>query len=562
MNNKIVLFFIIISNYVFSQDFGDKMKGRPSFYNYLSAPDSLGVSRILKTPKRSKNIYNSSFELPYPIVLIHGLNSGSNTWDEFINYLEINFNLKFGGRFDVSLNDSQDLYTSNLDIYPTLGADIAFYTPDVIQNADLYSVNFGVDINGQYDEKTVDLSNQSAITKQGKALQRIVKYVLQLTNKNKVILMGHSMGGLAAREYLQNTENWQQDGKHHIAKLATTGTPHGGSDAIGGQFIGVDYSSEAIRDLKMASVFLYGGFESSVSSTYYNKDINCDGEEGSDDYLRGLNEKNYDSNVDYSCVIGTALLGFGDGAVTVYSSNWNNVNSIYSDLSNNIFNTFKLHNGLTNDISSLMRALDEPNNFNTAYEVFLNKSYKGFITQQSDTQKLEEDKYEFYLNHKSNYTFKIENTHYANLIFSISDENRNYILTELIPPMSNEVIVKELDLIGTSYFLEFSSASDENSFEYPYSFSIQENTLGYESIVGNDRVGLFPNPTTSVLNFDNSQIQYSSLEVFNLLGQSLKKIKLTNSSQSIIDISMFNSGIYSFKFRKKNISKTVKVIKK
>ena len=58
-----------------------------------------------------------------------------------------------------------------------------------------------------------------------------IYYVLQLTGRDKVILMGHSMGGLAAREYLQNPSNWQLDGQTHVAKLVTTGTPHGGSNA-------------------------------------------------------------------------------------------------------------------------------------------------------------------------------------------------------------------------------------------------------------------------------------------------------------------------------------------
>ena len=53
-----------------------------------------------------------------------------------------------------------------------------------------------------------NLSNQSAIAKQGLALRNVIIYVMQLTGRDKVILMGHSMGGLAAREYLQNPSNW------------------------------------------------------------------------------------------------------------------------------------------------------------------------------------------------------------------------------------------------------------------------------------------------------------------------------------------------------------------
>tara|TARA_B110000444_G_scaffold186079_1_gene175208 strand:- start:918 stop:1136 length:219 start_codon:yes stop_codon:yes gene_type:complete len=55
--------------------------------------------------------------------------------------------------------------------------------------------------------------------------------VLQVSNRDKVILMGHSMGGLAAREYFQNSFFWQSDGLSHVAKIATLDTPQGGSNA-------------------------------------------------------------------------------------------------------------------------------------------------------------------------------------------------------------------------------------------------------------------------------------------------------------------------------------------
>jgi len=76
------------------------------------------------------------------------------------------------------------------------------------------------------------LSNQSAIAKQGVALKVVIQHVLSLTGRDKVILMGHSMGGLASREYLQNPDNWTDPYiNHHVAKLVTTGTPHGGSNS-------------------------------------------------------------------------------------------------------------------------------------------------------------------------------------------------------------------------------------------------------------------------------------------------------------------------------------------
>mgnify|MGYP006089988615 FL=1 len=188
----VLLFFSALS---YAQKNVHKMKPRPIIYNYLSAPDSLGVRHHLKKPLKNKRTFETQSKLPYPVIFIHGLNSGANTWNSFTNFIDLNFNLTFGGRFDISLNDNQDLGNANLDLYPTLGADIALYQLDVINNADYYYVNFAVNSSGEYDENTLDRSNQSAISKQGKALQLVIEIVLQLTNRDKVILLGHSMGG-------------------------------------------------------------------------------------------------------------------------------------------------------------------------------------------------------------------------------------------------------------------------------------------------------------------------------------------------------------------------------
>ena len=88
-----------------------------------------------------------------------------------------------------------------------------------------------------------------------------------------------------------------------------------------------------------------------------------------------------------------------------------------------------------------------------------------------------------------------------------------------------------------------------------------ENTL---SIIPSENLlnfKLYPNPTNSIINFDNSQTNFEILEIYNVLGQSLLKVHLDNSNQSNINISKFNSGVYTFKFMKQGMFKTVKVIK-
>ena len=112
---------------------------------------------------------------------------------------------------------------------------------------------------------------------------------------------------------------------------------------------------------------------------------------------------------------------------------------------------------------------------------------------------------------------------------------------------------------GNSMFILF--VSDEALRMDGWSATYDTNTLGLENeVLGND-IKLYPNPTNSIINFDNSQTNFETLEIYNVLGQSLLKINLDNSNQSNINISKFNSGVYTFKFMKQGMFKTIKVIK-
>ena len=303
MKSKLLLSILLFGTLLQTkaQNVLQAMKPRPADYEYLSAPDSLGVRHQLKMPNiaANKKTLAAECKLPYPIIFIHGLNSGSETWNDFTNFMVVNYLLTYGGRFDISLNNDNDKYHANLNVYPNplVGADIAMWgsSSNIPKNGDYFYVNFAVNSNGAYDEACANLSNQSAIAKQGKALQNVIQEVMQLTGRDKVVLMGHSMGGLAAREYLQNSSNWQIDGQHHIAKLVTTGTPHGGSnvnypDLTWFTSLIPDKYSEAMRDLRTKyslslepGVFLRGGIESQnimndiglPGNNFYNFDVNC-----------------------------------------------------------------------------------------------------------------------------------------------------------------------------------------------------------------------------------------------------------------------------------------------
>ena len=399
------LSFILVSTFGFSQNNSFEFKSRPTeFENFEYRNDSIFN---LKSISNSRNTSIFESKLPYPILFIHGLNSSSETWNTSTDYFDSQYSFTYGGRFDFCLNADGNNTTTNKNFYPTVGADIIAFESNVI-NGDYYYLNFNVNPNGSFGTSVI--SNQAAVAKQGAAVKVAIKRIMEITGKDKVILVGHSMGGLASREYIQNSYNWQLDNFHHVAKLLSVGTPNGGSNASDNAlafFTGTDLQSEAIRDLKAtyyysgeAGRFLFGGTEiqnstnmndNSSSPDFYNVDINCNGIVG--ETILGLNQKPIDNLIDYSSFIGRITNFFGnnitsDGIVDEPSSN---LNYYYPTLTypaklfyyNSGFDLIENHTELTSYYYQIMQGLDEPNFKELAYQITTNKNYIGFTTVQN-----------------------------------------------------------------------------------------------------------------------------------------------------------------------------------
>ena len=76
-----------------------------------------------------------------------------------------------------------------------------------------------------------------------------------------------------------------------------------------------------------------------------------------------------------------------------------------------------------------------------------------------------------------------------------------------------------------------------------------------------NEINLFPNPTTNEVYFDNSGNIFSTVSVFNTLGQELKKSVLGFSNNETINLSNYQNGAYFLKFSNENSSVTSKIIK-
>jgi len=374
--------------------------------------------------------------LEHPIIFIHGLTSDDLSFADSMEYLDNKYGLGPIYAFDVILN------ADNNSSYSVLENDVEWndwhYKDKFINvgrrnfsrniddfrdgweddNSKLFAVNFSEDrirgASGNFLSYFKD-SNQAAIMKQGYALRQVIKEVLEFTKKEKVILVGHSMGGLAIREYLQRTDDngnkrwWlhpdQEDG-HKVLKVITLGTPHLGSNAGPDTTTEITLNKrkrtkipkphkEGMRDLRYLfnsypncpdedtrGIYLFGGNEKCISSTQFhytfgNVDINCNGRE--DDEIIGINYKTSFNpkmplpiNVHYIYVISDVQMGecssclvtgikngvSGDGAVLL-DRQW-----LYNDDKKaeptgfaNVIQSNMIHSNESGDYESIIKAL-------------------------------------------------------------------------------------------------------------------------------------------------------------------------------------------------------------
>jgi len=254
----------------------------------------------------------------YPILFIHGWTGDYTSWDPL--YTDADFMSAWGGlsdRYDAVLNATTQSNAYGADGTPLNADDDALFQfvnqPNDLLPGCIYAIDFDWFWNLDQTNPLLNLnnppsgesdSNSSSIEKQGWAVGQAITAILQANPlKEKVILAGHSMGGLAGREYLQRFENgshtWWVDPSdpvdgHKVAKLVTTGTPHRGSNAsLGnlGSIFSFDEQSEAVRDLRFsystgilsprdpAPYLFYGPEDDNVDASYFKSgDVDCDGD--------------------------------------------------------------------------------------------------------------------------------------------------------------------------------------------------------------------------------------------------------------------------------------------
>ncbi|MDD4148459.1 MAG: alpha/beta fold hydrolase [Bacteroidales bacterium] len=567
------------------------------------------------------NVFSQN-KLPYPIIFVHGLAGSENTFGTTLEHLRDHDHLGNINVFDIVLNADDNTETSLMSA-DVKWADFVYEDTEIKlgrrnfvssigdyvhewTDSNLFALNFKEEniegANGLLGDH-FDQSNESAIFKQGYALNKMIQEVLDYTGADKVILVGHSMGGMCIREYLQRTDennvhiNWidptTEDG-HKVARVITVGTPHLGSntspDPTKSTSPNTLGNTEANRDLLYKydnytfcngypqGIYMFGGNENCIkgqggllgNSTFKNVDVNCNGSETDD--IIGINESpesfsyNPDmplpTNIKYTYVtsiwIGWDVGLVGDGAVSI-DRQWlydENNNPVPIGITDTIL-TDLFHTSVPKEPFTVIRGMDEPNSFSQAYGLKLNQETIGYITYQQDGISLDEDMFKLQCEENSAIAFVLNGEESEVNTIEFYDLNENLLLSKditsivdttfvTVPQTGNEIYVK---LIGNA-----TSTSWENPYKiYSYPIDITNNPLNNYITAS-----IFPNPSSGTVTIKLSDKQLCKLSIYN--NNSTKVFQTEIQQTNEFDFSFLPNGIYTVKLDIDNESITKKLI--
>ncbi|RCH54890.1 hypothetical protein DJ568_10445 [Mucilaginibacter hurinus] len=303
-----------------------------------------------------------------------------------------------------------------------------------------------------------NLSNQAAISRQGYGLKLAIDAIKQKTGATKVVLLGHSMGGLAIREYIRLYSN------NDIAKIITIGTPHYGTNITDLspsllQLINIDGKSDAVRDLRATmpgtatpGLYLFGGNENIIKNSpiFYNADVDANGVENGT--VSALNST--ENLLSLINIPKTWIASSDDGLVPLQSQYINATDTLMIN---------KFHTDETSDYYSLLRGLDEPAEIASAYSIAENSTTKGFITINKNNQPIDIDAFKITLKSPSALSINITANKLGGIKKILLTDGENNIteiklnspVTDTLPP-------------GT-YYINIGGHASKTTHKYPYS---------------------------------------------------------------------------------------------
>lgn len=135
---------------------------------------------------------------------------------------------------------------------------------------------------------------------------------------------------------------------------------------------------------------------------------------------------------------------------------------------------------------------------------------------------------------------------WQDIVFDFSSKTGTYTTVALMPDWQDPLVEGAVEII---YFDDIIINSNPN----PQTLGISENTI-------ENKILIYPNPASKEISI-NSEIELTSVEVYNINGALINKHYINTTSDLKLNISKLTSGIYFFKFVSVNgLTETKKII--
>jgi hypothetical protein len=340
---------------------------------------------------------------------------------------------------------------------------------------------------------------------------------------------------------------------------------------------GTNEQSDAVRDLRTSyfysgnyGVFLYGGTESldymddSFFNSFYNADVNCDGIVG--DYIEGLNEKELSADLEFATIIGHTEAAVtedpSDGIVEAWSAQLAN---FYSDVPAETFwyvpdgAGIEIHTDLPNQIYLNILALDEADDYATAYQIAPDQTYTGYITPQATDAKYEGDydAYRFELTEEVNLHVNLQTVPDYNIAVALLDAETEEFIDSLLINGAGQTITRPC--AAGSYLLDVSGWPDANGDIIGYEFTVQTTKIE-EPVALNENspdagpTYLYPNPASAFVRLEGVE-QPTQIKMYDTRGALVKQLTV---SENVIPVRDLASGLYTLRSQDNRVYRFVK----
>jgi len=186
----------------------------------VTAMDRMTLAQSTVSVMPSRTVSLPKVPPPYPVLLLHGFNSDPDAWAHLCSFMQKSLRWTFGGtifHYPGSLTPQLDTHRS--------------YSESCVVDDDPSHADFFV---AEFD------NNLGSLDHQGAEVDSFVSY-LQAAGRQRLSLVAHSNGGLAARRFLASASPRVT----MVKQLVTYGTPHAGAD--------VEYVAELLSKVATAT---------------------------------------------------------------------------------------------------------------------------------------------------------------------------------------------------------------------------------------------------------------------------------------------------------------------